>query len=213
MLLVGASESRYRISRLDARTTGLGMSSQVVIERGDAATARRLFEEICQLYAQVFSKPPFAWDEEEPQRHRSSLQRLIEEEPSFGITIAMVGDELVGFAYGYTVPPGTRRWQRFATPVPVDLATEWEGRTFALIDFAVRREWRRHGIGRKLLDALLDSRNEERATLTVEPEATETQAFYLHLGWQHVGRKRTASENIMPFFDVYVLPLSHQAKP
>jgi ribosomal protein S18 acetylase RimI-like enzyme len=112
-----------------------------------------------------------------------------------------------------TVSPDTRRWQGFITPLAPELAAEWEGRTFAIIDMAVRREWRGRGIGRKLLETLLDSRHEDRATLTVEPAAEATQGFYRHLNWQKVGRKRTSEGFFIPYFDVYILPLAGQSRP
>src|SRR5439155_23554372 len=154
----------------------------------------------------VFSVPPFAWDELEPQRHRTMLERLVTE-PSFGITTATRDHELVGFAYGYGVHQDTNRWDGFVQPLPDELTAEWEGRTFALIDLAVWASLRGQGLGRRLLEVLLSSRPEERAALTVEPEAEATQAFYQHLGWQRVGRKHSGPGSAISFFDAYVLPL------
>lgn len=180
---------------------------QVEVVLGDAATAVLHFEAICGLYEEVFSQPPFAWNEQEAQRQRGHLRRLMAD-PSFAVAVGVTGDELVGFAYGVRLPVSTQRWQGFVTDVPEDVGAEWEGRTFAVIDMAVRVGWRGCGLGRRLLDTLLGSRDEERATLTVEPAAEGTQAFYQHLGWQWVGRKRTSEGFFIPFFDVYVLPLS-----
>jgi ribosomal protein S18 acetylase RimI-like enzyme len=183
----------------------------VRIELGSAATAKALVEPISQLYAEVFSVPPSAWDEDEPARHLARLHRQLDK-PSFGVTVALADDELVGFAYGSTMPADVPRWTGFAVPLPADVAEEWEGRTFILTDFAVRQSWRRQGIGRKLLEMLLAGRPEQRATLNVEPEAAEAQAFYQHEGWQKVGRKPTTG-SFMPFIDIYVLPLRNQASP
>jgi GNAT superfamily N-acetyltransferase len=183
----------------------------VSIKPGNAPLGTAWLEPICQLYAEVFSQPPFAWDEHEAERHRTTLRSLLAE-PKFAITTATVDNGLVGFAYGVRVPPDTRRWQGFATEVPEAVAQEWPCRTCAVIDMAVRQSWRGQGIGRRLLETLLGSRDEERATLTVEPIAEATQGFYRHLGWQYVGRKRTSEEFFIPWFDVYVLPLKPQDK-
>ncbi len=183
-----------------------------VVELGGAATAAAHFEEICRIYEDVFSRPPFAWDEHEGQRQRESLRHLMAD-PSFAVAVASAGQDTVGFAYGIRVPPDTRRWQGFVTPVPEEVTAEWEGRTFAVVDMAVRQQWRGRGLGRRLLETLVGSRDEERATLTVEPAAEATKAFYQHLGWRRVGRKRTGEGFFIPFFDVYVLPLAGKAKP
>ena len=195
----------------DAVREAVGVET-IGIGLGGVELARTWFESICSLYAEVFSVPPFAWDEQEPVRHRQMLERLLTE-PSFGITVAVRDDELVGFAYGYGVHPDTKRWENFLEPLPEALTTEWEGRTFALIDLAVRADLRGHGLGRRLLEVLLASRSEERAALTVEPEAEATQAFYQHLSWQRMGRKRTSPGSAISYFDAYVLPLRAQTRP
>jgi ribosomal protein S18 acetylase RimI-like enzyme len=173
------------------------------------AASERLFEPICALYDQVFSQPPFRWTDEESQHHRKLLSDLMEE-PTFGIASAEAGGRLAGFGYGYQLRPDTRWWQNFLEPVPDELAREWPGRTFALIDLAVDQAWRGQGLGRKLTEMLLGSRAEQRATLSVQPTAVDTQAFYVHLGWHKVGRKKMPPGVVSPFFDIYVVELEPQ---
>src|SRR5436190_1151750 len=115
----------------DAVREAVGVET-IGIGLGGVELARTWFESICSLYAEVFSVPPFAWDEQEPVRHRQMLERLLTE-PSFG--------------------------------------------------------------------------------LTVEPEAEATQAFYQHLSWQRMGRKRTSPGSAISYFDAYVLPLRAQTRP
>jgi ribosomal protein S18 acetylase RimI-like enzyme len=171
-----------------------------------AADAAHLVGSICDLYDETFSAAPFAWTDEESEHHREMLVSMLTE-PSFGIATAQAGGALVGFAYGYTLPPTTRWWQGFQQPVAAELTEERDNRTFALIDLAVRERWRAHGIGRRLVDVLLASRHEDRATLCVQPTATAAQAFYHRLGWRRVGRKDMPSGAVSPSFDVYVVEL------
>jgi len=96
-------------------------------------------------------------------------------------------------------------------PLPDALTVEWDGRTFAVIDLGVRQDYRKRGIGRALLNVLLAKRPEERATLTVQPVATDTKDFYDHLGWQRLGTTKAPAGAVSPFFDVSLLPL--QTKP
>ena len=185
------------------------MPPPIRVHLGTPATAEQLFEPICTLYDQVFSQPPFRWTDEESQHHRDLLTGLMKE-PTFGIVIVEAGDQLVGFEYGYQLRPDTQWWQNFLEPVPDDVTRESPGRTFALIDLAVDERWRGQGLGRKLTETLLASRIEQRATLSVQPTATDTQAFYVHLGWHKVGRKQMPPGVVSPFFDVYVVELRPQ---
>lgn len=185
------------------------MTAEVQVRLGGRSMAEMLFDPICRLYDLVFSRPPFVWTDEESQHHRDLLARLMDE-PSFGIVTAEAAGRLVGFAYGYALAPDTRFWQNFIEPVPEELTREWPGRTFILIDLAVDEAWRGRGLGRKLTEGLLASRSEQRAVLSVQPTATDTQAFYVHLGWQKVGRQTMPPGVVSPLFDIYVTELMSQ---
>jgi ribosomal protein S18 acetylase RimI-like enzyme len=185
-------------------------SDGVTLRHCDASQAADLLDPICLLYDTVFSQPPFRWTDEESQHHRQSLARLIMN-PTFALVTADAAGELVGFAYGLALKPDTQWWSGMTEPLPDELTAEWNGRTFALIDLAVREDYRKRGIGRALINALLDSRPEQRATLTVQPVATDTKEFYDHLGWQRVGTIQAPTGAVSSFFDVYLLPL--HAKP
>lgn len=177
----------------------------IVVRIGDRSTAAALFEHIRRIYDEVFSEPPYIWDDKESERHRERLSRLMAD-PTFGLAVAQDGPGLVGFAYGRTVPADNPRLVDFLDPLPPGMADEWEGRTFILVDLAVPKQFRGQRIGRRLVETLVASRAEERAILGVEPEATESQAFYAHLGWQKIGRRREVGYHV-PFYVVYLLPL------
>jgi len=185
------------------------MTADVSVQLDGRALAEELFEPTCELYDQAFSRPPFLWTDEESQHHRELLTSL-KEEPSFGIVTAEASGQLVGFAYGYQLRPDTRWWQSFLESLPAELTDEWPGRTFALIDLAVDESWRGKGLGRELTETLLASRSEQRATLSVQPTATDTQDFYVHLGWRKVGRKQMPPGVVSPQFDIYMVELAPQ---
>jgi GNAT superfamily N-acetyltransferase len=179
------------------------MAGDVRVELGDATLARRLVDEICALYDEVFSAPPFFWREDESGLHRERLESLLDD-PTYGVTLAFAGDELVGFAYGFALPADTKRWSRLTEPLPAQETAEWPGRTFLLFDYAVRKPFRGQGIGRALHDALLGSRSEERATLSVQPTALTTKAIYEHWGWRKVGQSEGGPAAAAPVFDTYL---------
>jgi len=160
-------------------------------------------DELCDLYDDVFSSPPFFWRDGESLLHRQRLSSMLSE-PTFGIAVAYRGNTLVGFAYGLTLPADTRRWSSLSSPMPAETAAEWPDRTFELVDYAVRSTHRGRGIGRSLHNGLLASRPEERATLTVQPVALATKRMYEHWGWRHVGQMEPGPTAPAPVFDVYL---------
>jgi ribosomal protein S18 acetylase RimI-like enzyme len=180
--------------------------NEVTLRHRDTKQAAALLAPICALYDTVFSQPPFRWTDDESEHHRQSLLRLIAS-PEFALVTAEAAGKLVGFAYGIALRPDTQWWSGMTEPLPDELTTEWKGRTFAIIDVAVGEDYRKQGIGRALMGALLASRPEQRATLTVQPVATDTKEFYEHLGWQRMGTTRAPAGAVSPYFDVYLFPL------
>ncbi|MFI6368102.1 GNAT family N-acetyltransferase [Nocardia sp. NPDC050630] len=182
------------------------MKDDVCVWIGNTTEARDHFDSICALYDAAFSAPPFVWPESESQRHREMLDRMIGS-PTFGIALAESADTLIGFAYGDTLSVKTGWWDGFQVSVAADVTREWTGRTFAVIDIAVETSARGRGVGRRLLNTLLDSRCEERATLAVQPQAEGAHAFYRAVGgWQLVGRQDTPGF-VSPQFDIYLRAL------
>jgi ribosomal protein S18 acetylase RimI-like enzyme len=182
----------------------------VTLTHYDGHQAADLLDAIYCLYDEVFSQPPFLWTDDESEHHRQSLTSLMTN-PTFDLATGEDSGKLIGFAYGATLPPDTKWWSGMTEPLPNALTVEWNGRTFAVIDLAVREDYRKRGIGRALLDTLVGNRWEDRATLTVQPAATDTKEFYTHLGWQRLGTTQAPAGAVSPFFDVYLLPLD--AKP
>ncbi|GAA5199609.1 hypothetical protein GCM10023322_75640 [Rugosimonospora acidiphila] len=177
------------------------------VRLGGRGLADALHGQICELYDAVFSQPPFIWTANDSQEHGQELAAL-RTDPTFGLAVAMRGDELVGFAYGVRLPVDHGWWTGFPEPLPDDLTREWEARTFALIDFAVHSGHRGKGFGRRLLEVLLRSRSEQRTILSVQPTATDTQAVYQHLGWRSLGRKGPLEGMRPAYWDIYLL--SHE---
>ena len=54
----------------------------------------------------------------------------------------------------------------------------------------IPRDWAGKGIARALHDRLLLGREEQRATLLVEPDNVAARRAYLHWGWRKVAQLR-----------------------
>jgi ribosomal protein S18 acetylase RimI-like enzyme len=116
------------------------------------------------------------------------------------------GGYLVGYAFGMPLRPATSWWRQVTTLLPADVTTEYQGRTFALADLAVRAAWRRQGIAAALYGMIFADRPEERAAVTVLPAAGPAQSAYQSWGWRKIARTRERAPG-SPVFDVLVLTL------
>ncbi|WP_116025806.1 GNAT family N-acetyltransferase [Thermomonospora umbrina] len=89
-----------------------------------------------------------------------------------------------------------------------DFVAETGSRTFAVIDLAVLPKNCGHGLGRQLMDALLGSRSEERATLAANPNKRALAEMYERWGWRKAGRVPGGEGETQPVFDLYVIALA-----
>ncbi|HET9080333.1 MAG TPA: GNAT family N-acetyltransferase [Trebonia sp.] len=132
--------------------------------------------------------------------------RVWRRQPGFALVEARHGEYLVGYASGMPLRPSTSWWRGLTAPLPDEATAERPGRTFAVTELLVRASWRRQGIGRELHGLLLDGRAEERATVTVPPEATAAQAAFRSWGWRKIARTR-GDDADGPVLDLLVIDL------
>ncbi|MQA84030.1 MAG: GNAT family N-acetyltransferase [Streptosporangiales bacterium] len=168
----------------------------------DGEQARRHLDELSTLYLEVYAEPPYEWGDEHAAlfRERFEVQRR---QDGFRLVEARVDGTLVGVGFGVTLRSSSPWWQNLLTPLPEQVTREYRGRTFAVVELLVRAPWRRRHIASTIHDLLLADRPEERATLTVLPEATAAQAAYRKWGWRKVAQKRNPLPG-SPVFDVMV---------
>ncbi|MDQ7910790.1 GNAT family N-acetyltransferase [Phytohabitans sp. ZYX-F-186] len=168
----------------------------------DAAGARPLVDQIVALYAVVYAEPPYEEGPEQVARFADTFPAELATE-SFATVAATVDEQLVGAAYGWTMPAG-RWWQN------TDAAPAAEVRDvpkFAVMEWMVRPSHRREGVGRTLMAMLLADRPERWATLASDPRAA-ARSIYARAGWQQVGRSKLSWG---PAMDLLVLPLTPPA--
>jgi GNAT superfamily N-acetyltransferase len=138
---------------------------EITFQLLDGRQAATHAAELQALHTEVYVGPPY-------ERHDDAALfaarfRVQCRQPGFVLAEARHGGYLIGYAAGMPLRPSTSWWRDLTTPLPGEVTAEHPGRTFALIDLLVRASWRRQGIGRTLHDLILQSRREERATLTV----------------------------------------------
>ncbi|MFI0815099.1 GNAT family N-acetyltransferase [Streptomyces sp. NPDC021098] len=178
---------------------------QVTYERYESAEASRL-DALLPAYEEVYAEPPYC---EGPSDVAEFIERfrLQARRPGFRLVLAREGNEVVGFTFGYLLPADTGWWDGLVEAVPENFTDETGERTFAIIELAVRKPWRRQGVAAELHSRLLSDLSAERVTLTMrpEPEAAPAQSAYAAWGYRTVGRSRPWDE--APLYDTMVLDL------
>jgi ribosomal protein S18 acetylase RimI-like enzyme len=126
--------------------------------------------------------------------------------PRFELVLGSIGDELVGLALGYPLPPGARWWSGLTTPVDPQLIEEDGSRTFALCELMVHPDLQGKGVGHQLHDELLLERPERRATLLVDGDNDAARRAYERWGWRQIGKIRPSWPDA-PQYDALILDL------
>lgn len=109
--------------------------------------------------------------------------------------IAFKGDEPAGYIFGGPLAPGSLWWSSMRQSPPADFTQETGSRTFAVQEVLVREAYRGTagaGASRTLHETLLAERNEERATLLVDPSRSDgrLKAVYESWGYQDIGEQQ-----------------------
>ncbi|EFL22443.1 putative acetyltransferase [Streptomyces himastatinicus ATCC 53653] len=157
-------------------------------------------------HKEVFAEPPYC---EGPKEVADfiDLFHIQAKRPGFRVAVARDGAEIAGFSFGYQLPMNSQWWSGLLEPMPEDFTRETNERTFAIIELAVRKPWRRQGIAAGLHTRILDGLPVERVTLTMlpDPEAAAAHRAYAAWGYRRIGKSRPWDE--APLYEAMVLDL------
>ncbi len=92
--------------------------------------------------------------------------------------------DFVGIAYGYRSQPGQWWHDNVSRALGDHAAQLWLASAFQVTEVAVVPRHQRQGIGKSLLDALLEELPYERAVLSTLDAETVGRAMYRARGWQ-----------------------------
>lgn len=154
------------------------------------------------VYAEVYADPPYCDGPAEVEAFAESWPARVAA-PGFRLVVVSDEGRAVAFTFGHLLRVGTQWWSGALAPLDVD-TEEWPGRTFAVIELAVREPYRRRHVAERMHAALLAGVEAERVTLLVrpEPEAAPARAAYAKWGYRKVGQLRPGEGR--PVFDVMV---------
>jgi ribosomal protein S18 acetylase RimI-like enzyme len=178
--------------------------SDVTFSVHRAGTALSELSSIESVYASAYAEAPYNEGPDDVVEFAKGWPARVSQ-PSFRLVIARRDDRTVGFAFGHQLTPTTLWWRGMLGDVERDVVTEYEGRTFAVIELAVDAAMRNHGIGRELHAHLLAGLREERATLLVRPEATAARRAYLSWSYHPLGQLRPFTDG--PVYEAMIKPL------
>jgi ribosomal protein S18 acetylase RimI-like enzyme len=163
------------------------VSGDVSLERHDGSAALELIDELGALYAAAYAGTP---QEKDPfysaERFADRLHKYLSSS-GFALVTARSGKELIGYAFGYLLPPESRWWAGLLDQQPPEFTEETGARTFALNELHVRGDHRGSGVASKLHSVLLSEGPQSRATVLVRPE-NPARNQYEHWGYHPVGR-------------------------
>ncbi|GAA3766403.1 hypothetical protein GCM10022225_60950 [Plantactinospora mayteni] len=170
----------------------------VTYRRLDGLSAMPFFPPLVDLYGIVYAEPPY---EEGPDEVAGFAAKLPEESarPGFTLVAAEDGSDLIGAAYGWTMPAGVWWSRADADPAPEILAAT----KLAVMEWIVHPDHRRQGVGAELMRRLLVGRPETWATLASDPR-TLARRLYERAGWRKADRSHLPWG---PAMDLLVLPL------
>ncbi|MGW1447610.1 GNAT family N-acetyltransferase [Micromonospora sp. NPDC002411] len=171
-----------------------------------ADEARGILDQLMDLYLEVYAGAGEFYSED---RYRRQLD-LHMQRVGWELVTASVDEALVGYIYGFPLPPQTRWWEGIREPVPAGFTEEDGHRTFALSELLVHPDWRRRGIARALHEDLIPGRVERRATLLVDPDNAAARRAYNSWSWGTVTKLQPRWE-CAPTYDVLVRGYTHDS--
>ncbi|CCF64898.1 GNAT family N-acetyltransferase [Nocardia cyriacigeorgica] len=176
--------------------------------RFDHLGARKIRVTVQDVYARAYtesvaSDDPFESLEAAMRRFDAYTSRA-----GFDLVVLYSEGEAIGQAWGWPLTANSRWWNGLhLDEEEPDFTTEDGTRTFALSEIMVVREHTGRGHARALHDELLAGRQEQRATLLVDPTNENAYARYRKWGWFRVGVLRPDWDGA-PVFDVLIRKLA-----
>ena len=148
--------------------------------------ARR--DDVLDVYAEAMDVPPVA-----ARARRPVVEGHVQRAGLTAVAAVDDDDRLVGIAYGYVGSPG--QWWHDQVRAALrqhygdDVARDWLHGAFEVCELHVRPEAQGTGLGRRLLDTLLEGQPARTAVLTTPDAETRARGFYRAGGWVDLVRR------------------------
>jgi len=150
----------------------------------DRDSALAIAHELGEVYAAAFGAPGYDEDNADATMFATEMLPKHSARDDFKLVAAEQGGRVVGFAYGFTGRRGQWWADRVADAVGPDLAAEWIGGHFEVVELAVLPDAQRQGIGTALMQELMRDLPNARALLTTYADDRPAPRLYRRLGWR-----------------------------
>lgn len=134
-------------------------------------------DDVLDVYAEAMEVPRTA------ARSRKAILQSHLDRAGLKAVVALDGDRVTGFAYGYLGAPGQWWYDQVAIALGRELGDVWLDRPFEVCELHVRPAHQGTGLGRSLLDTLLAGVPAATAVLTTPDLETRARSFYRAGGW------------------------------
>ena len=186
--------------------------SHVELVQYQARAVGRLRSEVEDLYRRSYVERISRGDEfGRPEAFMRRFDSYVTN-PSFAMVVAVTEGRWIGQAWGWPLTATSRWWNGLRTEEGSDFTREDGRRTFALSEIMVDEDHTRRGIAHALHDRLLAERQEERATLLVNPSNSVARRAYERWGWAQAGTLRPSWPGAVEL-DVMVRALADRPSP
>lgn len=108
----------------------------------------------------------------------------------YRLAAALDGEEVIGFAWGYVGQLGQHWADLVRDALPREVAAQWVGDHFELVELAVAPAHRRHRLGQALHDQLLHDVRRHCLLSTNDDADDPAVRLYTKAGWKKLGNLR-----------------------
>ncbi|RNI23243.1 GNAT family N-acetyltransferase [Flexivirga caeni] len=150
------------------------------IELLDAPAAEPYADRMFDLYDEVIGRIP------DKTNWRTQLFDRDRARPGFRLALALDGERVVGFAWGYRGDRG-QAWPDLVARTLPELPGEWLRDHFELVELVVDPDYRRQGIGGGLHDTLLEGLTGRALLGTTLAASDPALCLYQARGWSTLG--------------------------
>lgn len=143
-----------------------------------------LFLEAVRVYARAFAARPYNMEPNANERSLAMrLGRVHVHKPGLLAMAAVSGETVAGMIYGYHLEPGDWWGDLVRERLSPESQQAWCGDAFVAVELAVDPDFQGQGIGRDLMEALLEGRPERTALLSTRTDA-RAHVLYRRLGFE-----------------------------
>jgi len=159
---------------------------EVKVERLDVKK-EEVLRKCAELYCQIWKEPPWNEDFWRVERVIKNIKKQMKQPNAVGF-LALHGDRVVGFTWGYEVSKEDLR--KISGVEALDVLFEKRGRVFYIAELGVASLFRKRGIGeqlsRNLIAVVQNSCEIRRFTLRTDIKAVAARNLYIKLEFRNL---------------------------